>query len=357
VGVSRLLDEAVAAGVCTAATLVASRPGHAAIEACAGGAEPGTVFDLASLTKILSTTAAGMLGPDPLTPVGSLVPEWTAGAEAGVTLAQLLHHESGLTWWRPFHEEVGAPPGAVREASLRDAVRGRLAALPLERPPGVEAVYSDPGFLLLEWALERALGGSPHELARRAWHEPLGMAATFFIDLTDPADRQRRLAAHAFAPTEDCEWRGRRLTAEVHDPNAHAMGGIAGHAGLFGIAADVHAFGRGVLDALRGRGPVDVGAEVVERFLTTFGEAEGTTRVLGWDTPTPGATSAGRHVSRAAVGHLGFTGTGLWVDPEHDIVVALLTNRVFHGAERREGIIRLRPAVHTAVYEALGVGA
>ena len=351
-----LLQEAVADRVCTAAALLASRRGGGTLSIRAGSAVAATRFDLASLTKALYTTAAAMLLVDDgrldlEAPTAALLPEWGAGARAGVSLRQLLHHEAGVPWWRPMYTDVCATPDGPRDAALLQAVRDAACALPLEAAPGESAVYSDPGFVLLELALERAAGEPLPALARDRLWLPLGADGLRFVDLKVPGERERALAGAPYAPTEDCPWRGRRLVAEVHDDNAHAMGGIAGHAGLFGTAQDVSALGAGLLACLDGGGPLSAG--VVRRFFTERGRADGTTRVLGWDTPTPGTSSAGRYVSPRAVGHLGFTGTSLWIDPAAGVVTVLLTNRVYYG--RKDGRIRaLRPRVHDAVYEALG---
>ena len=260
-GVAAQLRQAVADGVFPAAALVASRAGEERLAWYAGDAGPDTRFDLASLTKVLYTTAAAMVLTadgrlDPEAPVAGLLPGWEAGAAAGVRVRHLLHHESGLPWWRPLYEEVGAAGDGPRDAALRRAVRQAALALPLEVAPEAQEEYSDPGFIVLEQVLEHAAAGPlPALVATRVW-EPLGMRTTRFVDLTVPGAREAARADGPYAPTEDCPWRGRRLVAEVHDHNAHALGGVAGHAGLFATAEDVHAFGVGVLRALAGEGPL-----------------------------------------------------------------------------------------------------
>lgn len=337
-----LLDGAVRDGIAPAASVVASGPRGRRLEHHAGAGAPGLRYDLASLTKVMHTTAAAM----------ALV------ADGRLTLdehdAALLLHESGLPGWRPLHLEAGVGPGALRTAADREAVRALVRSATPTALPGAAAVYSDLGFIRLEERLERALGGPLAPWVAERVLAPLGLSATGFVDLTAAGAPARAAAATPYAPTEDCPWRGRRLVAEVHDENAHAMGGVAGHAGLFGTAGDVHAFGAGLLACLRAEGPGrPLPADVVRRFWTTRGRAPGSTRALGWDTPTPGGSSAGRHVSAAAVGHLGFTGVSLWIDPPAGVVVALLTNRVYFG-RADDGIRALRPAVHEAIWEELG---
>ena len=271
------LERAVAEGVFPAAALVASRGGGEPLAVYAGEAGPDTRFDLASLTKVLYTTAAAMVlvsdgRLDPEAPAEKLLPEWALGAT--VRVRHLLHHESGLPWWRPLYEEVGAPGDGPRDAALRRAMLRAALALPPEAEPEARAEYSDPGFIVLEQVCERAAGGPlPALVAERVW-VPLGLRTTGFVDLTVPGAREAARAEAPHAPTEDCPWRGRRLVAEVHDHNAHALGGVAGHAGLFGTAWDVHAFGAGVLRALEGRGPLP--GDVVARFCGERGRAPGT---------------------------------------------------------------------------------
>lgn len=337
-GLQELLDEAVRAGVTPAASLVASGPGGRTLELHAGDGASELRYDLASLTKVLYTAAAAKLL------VADSRLQWQ-------DVAELLLHESGLPWWRPFHEEIEAAPGLPRPAQAREQVRARVRALALEQPAGERAVYSDPGFIRLEEQLERRHAGALEALVRQRLWAPLGLDSLTFVDLTTAGAPAAARAAAPYAPTELCPWRGRRLHAEVHDDNAWAMGGVAGHAGLFGTAADVHGFGAGLLACLRAESDL-LPAQVVETAWTTRGRAPGSTRVLGWDTPTPGASSAGSRISAAGVGHLGFTGTSLWIDPQAEVVVALLTNRVYSGRDD-DRIRRLRPAVHDAVFDLL----
>jgi len=180
---------------------------------------------------------------------------------------------------------------------------------------------------------------------------PLGLRSTAFVDLT--ALRTRRLApvTEMIAPTERCPWRKRVLCGEVHDDNAYAMGGVAGHAGLFASAADVDALATRLGACWRGEDDFLPG-EIVGEFWRRDATVEGSTRALGWDTPSPSDSSAGSRMSRSAVGHLGFTGTSLWIDVERNANVILLTNRV-HPRRDNERIREVRPRVHDAIVEAL----
>jgi CubicO group peptidase (beta-lactamase class C family) len=182
---------------------------------------------------------------------------------------------------------------------------------------------------------------------------PLGMTDTDFVRLGDgepalPPEKLRRVAA-----TENCPWRNRILWGEVHDPNASVMGGVAGHAGLFSTADDVMTFARTLLDVWHGRSDVWPQARLRE-FTTRQNLPEGSDWALGWDTPTAGASSSGTRFSRNSVGHLGFTGTSLWIDLDAEAVVVLLTNRVHLVAKRSR--FELRPVIHDLVREAFEEG-
>lgn len=408
-GPQSLLDAAVRDGVTPGACLAWARVGEEPTVLCAGRTEHGgdgatvtceTVYDLASLTKPLCTTAAAMLlvregTLDLDAPVHRYLPAWRGGRRDDVQVRHLLAHESGLPWWLPLYQELAdSDPGAARE----QAARRRILELHPERAPGGSAVYSDPGFMLLHEVLQVAAGEPPAALAKRALWDPWGLSLCF-VDLQPLGATPRSLAATLrselraraeVAPTEDCPWRHRVLRAEVHDDNAHFLGGIAPHAGLFGRALDVLTFGLGLLGGWlsssagaelgpvpplpfrergqggeglrgarhrensialgRGRHPLD--AAVLQRFFTGGGRVQGSTWALGWDTPSPGGSSAGRLVSDRAVGHLGFTGTSLWLDPTRRAAVALLTNRV-HPSRADERIKALRPRVHDAVWASL----
>ncbi len=335
------------------------------------------LFDLASLTKVMATAtlAAQLVDEGALAldaPVAQRLPGFEAGGKEAVTLRHLLAHASGLPRWRPYFELAAAdpvagaaflPPGARPPlAALRDSfargkaiVRGAVLAEPLEERPGARALYCDPGFLALGFLVEEVTGERLGALAERRVFRPLGLSSTFFLDGLAPDDALARSAGRAFAPTERCDHRHEVNQGAVNDDNAWAMGGAAGHAGVFSTALDVVAFGQAWLDALRGRPsgvPSAVAAEFARRDATP-----GTTRALGWDTPSPEASSLGSRLGRrgwGAIGHLGFTGTSLWIDVNREVVVALLTNRV-HPTRENEAIRAFRPRFHDVVAEALGI--
>ncbi len=352
-GVDRILRLAQKGGVFPGAVLLVNRRGRRAFLGACGYADlttgervtPDTAFDLASLTKPLATTLAAMA----LTASGNLSPEDPLGAHlpgledkavGSVALADFLTHRSGLPDYRPYYRRLESLPFGER----RRALRRWIADEPLEAAPGERTLYSDLGFLLLQGAVEAAAGMPLSVLFDSAVRRPLGVDSLFF------ASDRSAMARHPVAATERCPWRGRLIRGEVHDENAHCLGGEAGHAGLFGTAGAVEA----LLVALRsawggGGGKGAFSPPVVRRFLARPGDGG---RPMGFDAPTPGASSSGRFFPFRSVGHLGFTGTSFWMDLERQIIVVLLTNRV-HPSRRNERIRAFRPLLHDAVMAAL----
>ena len=298
-------------------------------------AHDDTVFDLASLTKVLATSAVAMqqvergaIGLDD--PVAYHLPRWRAADRASVTIRDLLAHCGGLTGHLPLFRTVEG----------QEAFEQAMCAGPLEYQPRTRSVYSDLGFMLLGFMF----GGSTPLAAR---FDTLRTQMGFVEDLqfSPPQHWMSRTA-----PTEFDTWRGRLLVGEVHDENAAALGGVAGHAGLFGTAAGVGQYARHLLQVLSGR----AGAfrrETVEAFVARRTDVPGSSRALGWDTMLP-TSSCGRRMSPRAFGHTGFTGTSVWIDPDREIYVVLLTNRVCPSREST-AIKLVRPAVHDAVMTAL----
>ena len=238
----------------------------------------------------------------------------------------------------------------------KDARRGRVFARvraePLAVAPGEQVCYSDLGFILLGEAVERLAGKPLDRFCHEEIFAPLGLSSTFFVDLSRGSCRPRPASLHTLAATEDCPWRGRILCGEVHDDNAFAMGGVAGHAGLFSSAPDIHWFLRFLARGREDAEPDFLPGAIVREFLEAERPLAGQTHVLGWDTPSPRGSSSGRHFSARSVGHLGFTGASIWWDLEQDLHVVLLTNRV-HPSRDNDAIRQFRPLVHDAAMEAL----
>ncbi len=290
-----------------------------------------TIFDLASLTKVISTTPLvmqqlerGVLALED--PVSGHVAEWRGEDRAEVTLRDLLAHCSGLPAWRPY----------FRELHGQERYEHAISVEPLEYAPRSHSVYSDLDFILLGFIVH---GRMP--LSERFALMLSQMGIVEEIQFKPPELWRARIA-----PTEYDDWRGRLLVGEVHDENAAALGGIAGHAGLFGTASAVGSYARHLLQVLDGRTGVFRRA-TLEEFVTRRADIPSSSRALGWDTMLS-TSSCGAGMSARAFGHTGFTGTSLWIDPEKDLYVVLLTNRV-HPNRRNEAIKRVRPAVHDAV--------
>ena len=307
-----------------------------------------TVYDMASLTKVIATTTSVMIlvqqkRLDLDTPVARYLPEWSAAAKsdpdpswrARVTIRNLLLHNSGLPAHRDFY----------KQAKGHDAVLALVLAEPLVHEPGTKVEYSDLGFIVLSEIVQRLTGVPLDEYTKQHIFAPLGMNASQF-------NPPRKLWP-TIAPTEnDVDFRKRLLQGEVHDENAWALGGVSGHAGLFSTAADTAIFAQMILNG---------GIYAHHRILTrgtiqqfTARQAIGdTARTLGWDVPTR-PSSSGQYFSPDSFGHTGFTGTSLWVDPDRDLFVILLTNRV-NPTRANEQIRQLRPAIHDAIMQALGM--
>jgi CubicO group peptidase (beta-lactamase class C family) len=258
------------------------------------------------------------------TPVKEWLPEWSDGG--AIRLRDLLDHSSGL----PAHDRFWLRGLRGRQAYLR-----ALKDVP-RQPTRTSAVYSDLGFILLGLALERRVG-KPLDAQFRELAADLQLGDVAYVP---PVAWQLRIAATEWDP-----WRGRLLAGEVHDENAWALGGVAGHAGLFGTAGAVGQFARAVLQSFVRDTPFSTPS--LARLFARPSNEPSSSRALGWDTMRP-TSSCGRLMSSTAIGHTGFTGTSLWVDAERDVYVALLTNRV-HPTREDTRIQQLRPAVHDAI--------
>ena len=309
-----------------------------------------TCFDLASLTKPLATTLAilalveaGTIGLEE--PLADLLQRTVPEDKEKIRLAQLLSHSSGLAAHRPYYRQVKE----IAPAARREAMERAILAEPLEAEPGSKAIYSDLGFMLLGWIVEAQSGTPLDSFVRERIYRPLGLAeALFFRPLAVAGGREE-----CFAATEQCPWRGRVLRGEVSDDNTHILGGVAGQAGLFGHVAAVLRLVCTLLDCWQGRATHPAFSRAtLSAFLVKEGSVAASTWALGFDTPSPVGSSAGRFFSPQSVGHLGFTGTSFWLDPTRDLAVVLLSNRV-HPSRENSGIKAFRPRFHDTVSAAL----
>lgn len=344
--------------------------------------EINSLFDLASLTKLLTATTfmtlvkKGRVALD--TPVADVLPEFSGvrpitetedplaktimpadpafdGQEIDarqVTFWHLLTHTSGLAAWRSLYRENGDQTGHVpppfqvpaeKRARRVAAIHGRYG---FACPPGRRMVYSDLGFILLGEAISQLAGTSLDDYVRQAVLEPLNLTHTVYNPLA------QGIPSDGIVPTEMCTWRERRCRGEVHDENAASLGGVAGHAGLFSTAWDTAVLGQMYLNGGRYGAARILSPEIVAemtRVQVNFGD---NSRGLGWLQRSEALSSSGRMFGPRSYGHTGFTGTLLWVDPGRQLVVVLLTNRVYHGRDST-AIADFRPRLHDVVVEAL----
>ena len=354
---------------------------------------PDTLFDMASVSKLFTVTTlmtlveAGRVALDQ--PVHTVLPEFggerpirpyedplggagivtvydgdgTVDADA-VTFRHLLTHTSGLPAWRPLYRQPSA--AAARQMALDTF---------FSYPTGTRVVYSDVGLILLGMAVERLTGQSLDAAVRDRVTAPLGLVHTVYLPVTSnqfpgTRDWESGIRNHlslptsqspipnpqslSVAPTEFCKWRNRRVVGAVHDENAYRLGGVAGHAGIFSTAEDIAAFGQIFLDRPHGepRGYPLLSPATVDAMTRCYTEGMSTRRGLGFALWSPDPEASSHPFGPRTFGHTGFTGTSLWIDPERDLVVALLTNEVYNGRQNRR-IAGLRVAVHRAIVEAV----
>jgi beta-N-acetylhexosaminidase len=311
--------------------------GRLSYDADAPEVRTDTIYDLASLTKVVVTTTTAMILVDEgrldlSRPVSAFLPKFRGAGKEKVTVESLLTHSSGLDWGAPLYKDTKGKQAFVE----------KVEALDLKYAPGTKSLYSDLGVILLGEILERVAGEPLDAFAQKRILDPLGMKDTRYRPGPELLAR--------IAPTERDPWRGRVVRGEVHDENAFAMGGVAPHAGLFGTAPDLARFAQmllngGVLEHHR-----IVSREVVDQFTRKAGVPD-SSRALGWDTPSP-TSSAGERLSPRSFGHTGFTGTSMWIDPERKLFVILLTNRV-HPTRENNAVFEVRRAVADAVVDGL----
>ncbi len=351
--VHRLMEEGIGKGIFPGAVLLAAEEAEIRFFRACGITDQRTqkpvtretIYDLASLTKPLATTLAVLrlleqkkLSLDLF--IGNLLPELKDSPLQEITIRHLLLHRSGLIDYRPYFIPLSEAPFKSR----KKMVHGFLAREPLIHKPGARTLYSDVGFLLLQWIVEECSGTRLDRFVQETIYEPLGLAKLFFVDL----HRNPRLqpGMGEIAATEYCPWRKRMIKGTVHDENADILGGIAGHAGLFGDAADIHRLLLALLRAYDGLESV-FHPKTVQTFLGLRTDSK---RRLGFDAPSFGGSSSGDCFSQNSAGHLGFTGTSFWMDLDKKRIIILLTNRV-HPCRTNMGIRRFRPRLHDLVME------
>jgi CubicO group peptidase (beta-lactamase class C family) len=364
------LDQAVADGVFPGAVLAVRHGGNRVYLVSAGRLSsestgdpvtPSTIYDLASLTKPLATvTSVALLiqtGQCRLDDrVEDLLPELRDAPVGPTTLWHLLTHSSGLPGWRGFYERLS--PNAVLPSSRQ--ARGHageqllrlLKSEALLYGRGERSLYSDLGFMLLGLIIERLSDSTLDRFVAERIVQPSGANPLWYLPIEGGEHSPRRSMVGAIAPTEYDSWRGRLLCGEVHDENAAALGGVAGHAGLFGTAEAILVVTGNWLRAYQRQASI-LDYDVVQEFTRRQESVPGSSWALGWDTPSP-PSSSGQYFSPKSFGHLGYTGTSIWIDPVCELEVVLLSNRVY-PSRKNEMIRTFRPAIHDLVYREFAV--
>ncbi|TMA78749.1 MAG: beta-lactamase family protein [Deltaproteobacteria bacterium] len=363
------MDAAVARGVFPGVVVLVNIGGQVVFHRAAGmrALEPerspmreDTIFDLASLTKPLATSLAMMImlkerkiGLDDR--VSRFFHNFGVHGKTHVTFRHLLANTSGLPAWRPYWKDILRieREGRINFTASRGAKEYVYEAIQREKPDaaaGAKTLYSDLGFMLLGAVVEEVNGTTLDRYCHERIYKPLGLRATSYVDLSLLRTRRLEPIADMIAPTERCPWRKRVLCGEVHDDNAFAMGGVAGHAGLFSSARDIDRIATVLRECYDGQS-LFLPAAIVREFWRRNDPAGGSTWALGWDTPSQQDSTAGSELSRHSVGHVGFTGTSLWIDLERGMHVVVLSNRV-HPSRDNDKIREFRPLIHDLIVRA-----
>lgn len=377
--IDKAFKHAVEEGYFPSASVLVSSGGKVVYKNEFGGAREGTCFDIASLTKPMSTaTLAMMLVSDGLLKFSDTVYQWLAGARQPahklITLRHLLNHTSGLPAWHPYYREL--PMSLIGTEAGKQMILENCYAEELAAETGTKTIYSDIGYMILGKMIEEASSSTLDELFAKKIAKKLNLSNSFFVKVKGDFSNEKSRSAigknqhvpsskkysdksyddddkhKRFAPTEDCPWRGRVISGEVHDQNAYALGGVAGHAGLFSDADDIDIFCKNIAECYRGNSSW-IPSETVREFI---GECKkkpaGDEFALGWMRPSRSNSSSGHHFSPNTIGHLGFTGCSVWMDLDQDFRVILLTNRI-HPSTTNEKIKSFRPYIHDLIFDEL----
>ncbi len=312
--------------------------GHLTYDDTSAAVTINTIYDIASLTKVIATTTAVMICYDKNLfslddPVEKYLPEFSQNGKEKVTIKNLLLHNSGLSAFKRFYKNYSSADELIKD----------IYKTPLSYEPGSKTVYSDLGFITLAKIVEQVTGKEFDVFCKEEIFIPLQMNSTFF----NPPDS----LINKIAPTEyDNYWRHKLVWGEVHDETASLLNGVAGHAGLFSTAKDVSNLLQLLLNSGTFNGHQIIKPATVKLFTTRYSDKS--TRALGWDTKSGEGSSAGNLFDITSFGHTGFTGTSIWVDPTRELFVVFLTNRVYPTRENKK-LYKVRPALHDAVLNAL----
>lgn len=316
-----------------------------------------TVYDLASLTKVLATTSAILLlvqqGHLQLEdPIANILRECQGATIGQAQIQHLLSHSSGLPSWKPFYKAIGeqdeVTPGFLGSERAKEVILHAITQEKLIATIGARAEYSDLGFMLLGFLVERISSLPLSEFCQQFLCSEEAIPLDFIPTSSSFTEGTSLRDWLLVAPTEYDAWRGRVLQGEVHDENAYALGGVAGHAGLFGSAAGVLAISGYWLNSYKERDSI-FSSELTKKFVAKHSQVSGSSWALGWDTPSD-PSSSGQYFSPHSFGHLGFTGTSLWIDPDKELEVVLLSNRVYFGRENMK-IRAFRKIIHDLIWK------
>ena len=306
-----------------------------------------SIFDLASLTKPFATAFAVLILVEQKKlfleqSLSTILSGNFLGDKSDITIGQLLHHTSGL----PAHKEYFIDLMNYKKESRRQKLREFIAKEPFIGKPGENQVYSDLGFIILAWVVEAVSKERIDRFIYEQLYRKLEIDDLFYIDNFEPHLLQKELYERTI-PTEECKWRKKLLRAEVHDDNAWAVGGIEGHAGLFGDAMSLWKLSVEVMNALNG---IKTKVFDCNFFQKNIVKSKNSNFAAGFDTPSKYASSSGRYFSEQSIGHLGYTGTSFWIDPEKSIIIIMLSNRV-HPDRNNEKIKKFRPKIYNLIME------
>ena len=367
-----LLEQGVGQGVFPGAVLVVAKDGREIYRTAVGhrgeteiksaqevSLRDNTVFDVASLTaQVVTSTIIMRFVEDNKLSLTDRVSRYVQGfsvfGKSAITIAHLLGHSSGLPAWLPFFEDLlrensGARMGVLTSRGARDFIFNSIKRIQLKSDPGTKQVYSDLGLMLLGQIIEMLSGLSLDKAAQQFVLGPLNMKSSSYIDLSMIKRRGIHPVRDLIAPTEECSWRKRILCGEVHDDNAWAMGGIAGHSGLFSTATDLTLFAQEMIDAYRGNSSF-LRRETVSKFWTGPEEAEDAGFRYGWDAPNRENNLIESKLSAQAVGGCGFTGCSLWIEPNDGLSIVLMSNRI-NPTRANKKIRNFRPDLHDLILE------
>ena len=299
---------------------------------------PHTLYDLASLTKVIATTTATMICYDRNLfsldeKVVKYIPQFGINGKENITIKNLLLHNSGLPAWKKFYG---------RNLKYEDVIN-EIFASKLEFKTGEKTVYTDLGIITLGKIIEKVTGKSLDAFCNDEIFNPLKMNSTIF----NPTDSVKKLCA----PTEtDNYWRMKTLQGEVHDETSAMLNGVAGHAGLFSTASDISKLMSVLMNKEKLNDEQFIKQSTIEFFTKRYSKES--TRALGWDTKSDSGSSTGKYFSKSSFGHTGFTGTSVWADPERNLFIVFLTNRVYPTRDNTK-ILNVRPQLHNAIIKCL----